>query len=411
MTIVDGTFVEDTADDILDALIEDARDEFGEDLNDGEFSVIRAFYTPVAERLAEAQQDIGLVLSSAQIDNADGRALDLLTALIGVRRRSGRRATGEVIFSRENAASTDYTIPRGTTVQTDHRFDPVRFETTQSVTLEEGDTEIAVPVESKNPGVDGILGSNTLVVMPTPPSGIEAVTNPDPTEGGAERETDDELRERAKHELAEGAKATAAALVSGTSSLDGVTNVSIFTNDTSVDNTGSGGLPAHSFELVVEGGDDEDIGQLILETKAAGDTAYAGAYGSPVTTDATLSNGQTFSVEFSRHIPVQIYISANISVTDEYEGDDAVRDEITRYVGGILSTGNAASGQLGVGEEVVIGEIKYAIRNIRGVYDIDNLEVDTSQPPSGSSNISIDDNERATTDATDGSIEIDTTEV
>lgn len=411
MTIVDGNFDPDTVEDILDAMLADAREQFGDDLNDGELSVIRAFYLPIAERLAEAQEDIGLVLSSAQIDNAEGLALDLLTALIGVRRREAQFAEGEVVFSRESAASTDYTIPTGTLVQTDHDLDPVRFETSQTAILEAGETEVTVPVVAVGGGVQSNLGTNTLVRMPQPPSGIETVTNETSTEGGTERENDEELRDRAKQELADGAKATAAALVAGAKSLDEVASVSIFINDRNVDETGSGGLPDHSFELVVEGGDEEEIGQFILETKAAGDTSYAGAYGDPVTTEGTLSNGQTFDVEFSRPVSVHIYVDVEVEITNEYEGDDAILDSIVTYIGGMLSTGNTSSGQLGVGDNVLYGEIEFAIRSVRGVYDINSLEVDVSSPPTGTSNINIEDSELATADATDGSIGITTTEV
>lgn len=411
MTIEEGHFVPDNVNDILDAMLADAREQFGDDLNDGQLSIIRTFYAPIAERLAEAQEDIGLVLSSAQIDNANGQALDFLTALIGVRRRDASFSYGEIVFSRSSPASTDYVIPRGTVIQTDNRFDPIRFKTKQTEVLQSGETEIAIPIEAEEAGVRSNLGSNTLVIVPKPPSGIEEATNPDQTIGGAERETDDELRERAKQELADGAKATAAALVAGAKAVDGVASVTIFTNDTNVDETDQGGLPDHSFELVVEGGEPEDIGQVILETKAAGDTSYSGAYGTTVNTTGTLSNGQSFDIQFSRPTLVQIYVDMDISVNEEYEGDDAVRDSIVTYLGGLLSTGNKTAGQLNVGQEVLMGEIKYAIRSVRGVYDIQDLKVGITSPPTGDSNINIEPSENATADATDGSIEITTTEV
>ncbi len=411
MTIEDGELVSDTVEDILNAMLEEARAQFGDDINDGELSVIRAFYIPVAEQLAKAQEDVGLVLSSAQIDNAEGAALDLLTALIGVRREDSRRATGEVIFSRENAATTDFSIPRGTIVQTDNRLDPIRFKTTTSAVLSAGETEVSVPVEADSGGVVANMGSNALVIMPKPPSGIETVTNPEPTDGGTERETDSELRDRAKKELADGAKATAAALVAGARAVDGVASVNIFINDSNVDETDTGGLPDHSFELVIEGGDPDEIGQMLLETKAAGDTAYAGAFGIPETATGVLINGQEFEVDFSRPSPVHIYVDVSMKVTEEYAGDDDVRDAVVTYIGGLLSTGNMAGGKLGVGDEVLYGKVEFAIRGVRGVYDVSDLKVDVVSPPVGTSNISIEPNEMATSDASDGSIEINTTEV
>lgn len=411
MSTTNGEFDSDSVDDILDAMLAEAKEMFGGDLNDTEVSVIRSFYVPIAQRLSEAQADIGLVLSSVQIDRATGKALDLLTALIGVGRRAANRSTGSVIFSRGNAATTDYVIPRGTIVQTDSNFDAIRFETTETDVLVAGETSVEVPVRATVGGVEGNVGSNALVVMPKPPSGIEQATNPVETTGGTDRETDDELRERAKDELADGAKATAAALVAGAKGLDGVTSVNIFINDTNDDNTGTGGLPGHSFELVIEGGDPSDIAQFIVETKAAGDTSYAGAFGTPESSTGELINGQEFAVDFSRPVSVPVYIDADIQVTDEFEGGTAVMDSIVQYVGGMLSSGNTVGGDLGVGDELLIGEIKYAIRSIRGVYDIVDLKVDISNPPAGTSNISIEQYETLVTNATDSSISITSTEI
>lgn len=410
MTIFEGEFIPDTGETILDAMMADAKEYFGSDLNDDQLAIIRQFYTPVADRLAEAQEDVGLVLSSVQIDNASEESLDLLTGLIGVRRQDARKATGTVTFSRITPSGTDYTIPAGTVVQTESN-DPVQFVTTSSATLPNGDVSVDAPVEAVEGGVEGNVGANTLTVMPDPPAGIEEATNTSETSGGTERETDDELRERAKSELAEGTSATAAALITGAKALDGVKSVSIFINDTNEDNTGSGGLPDHSFELVVEGGNDNEIAQMIAETKAAGDTSYAGAFGNSVSVTATLPNGQDYEIDFSRPITVPIYVDIDMDVTEEYEGDDAVRDSIVSYLGGLFTTGNEADGQLSVGDDVIYGEVEYAIRDVQGVYDINSLEIDTVDPPTGTTNITIDDNETATSDATDGSITIATTEV
>lgn len=410
MTIKEGEFIPDTGEAILDAMMADAKEYFGSDLNDDQLSIIRTFYTPVADRLAEAQEDIGLVLASAQIDNAEGTPLDLLTALIGVSRQESRKATGEVTFSRSSPAGVDYTIPSGTTVQTDST-DPIEFKTTESVTLFTGETSVTAEIEAVEGGVEGNVGPNTITVMPDPPAGAEEVTNPAETSGGTERETDEELRERAKSELAEGTSATAAALITGAKALDGVKSVSIFINDSNQDNTGSGGLPDHSFELVVEGGNDNEIGQMIADTKAAGDTSYAGAYGNPVSVTASLPNGQDYEIEFSRPIEVQIFVDVDMMVTDEYAGDEAVRDSIVEYLGGLFTTGNESDGDLSVGDDVIYGEIEYAIRDVAGVYDINSLTIGTSASPSGTANIAIQDNEVATADATDGSITIATTTV
>lgn len=401
-----GRYDPESADDILDAMMVDAKQYFGSDLNDTSTSIIRTFYRPIAERLAEAQEDIGLVLDSSQIDYAEGEALDLLTALIGIKREPATPATGEVEFSRDEAAATDYPIPSGTRVQTDSD-DPVVFETTESTAIAEGTTSATAAVEALQDGVHGNVGANTIRVCPDWPSGVEEVTNPAETSGGSEEETDIELRRRAKTELAQGSRASAPSLINSVRRVAGVTSVSIFINDTNTDNTADGGLPDHSFELVVAGGDSSEIAQTIVDTKAAADTSYSGAYGTTVTGTGELPNGQTLDVEFSRPEEVKLYITADVTTTDEYDGNNAVKDSIIDYIGGILTSGNEVEG-LGVGEDVIHGEIEYQIRDIDGVHDVTTLNVDTVDPPEGTSNIAISDSQVATADGTDDSITINT---
>lgn len=519
MTVKNGRFDGDTEEEILDAMLADAKEYFGADLNDTSLNVIRTFYRPIASRLALAQQDIGLILDSAQLDHASGQALDLLTALIGITRDEADKATGTAKFSRDSPATSDYTIPKGTIAQTD-ALNPVEFTTTEGtiiagestetdtntystsntsattktsftvdttyretvdveadfrttnssytayldivdatngttihsdsttstsfvtsgpttydvsglsgdITVEYrihignssgtaeltnsdftrgGEVAATASIEAVEGGPEGNVGANTIVVMPDPPTGVEDVTNSAATSGGTRRETDDELRKRAKEELAEGSRASAPALVNSVQRLYGVTSVSIFINDTKSDNTGSGGLPDHSFELVVAGGNKQDIGQTILDTKAAGDTSYGGANGSSVTVTSDLPNGQTHDITFSRPSTVKIYADVDLTKTDEYAGDDAVRDAIVEYIGGIRTSGNDVTG-LGVGADVIYTEVMAQIQMVEGVYDVTNLELGTSADPTGTSNIRIADHEVATADGTDSSIAVST---
>lgn len=412
MTVIDGDFVEDSREAILEAMVADAKEYWGEDLSDGQESFVRAMYIPVAGRFAEAQNDIGLVLESAQIDNAEDKALGLLTALIGVVRIPAAKATGEAVFSREVASTTtDYTIPKGTIVQTEGNT-PVRFETTQSGVLEMNTTSVTIPIKAVKGGVKGNVAANHVTVMPSPPSGVEAVTNPAATENGRNEETDPALRARAKKQLSAGSRASANALLSAVGRLDGVKSTSIFLNKTN--DPDADGQAAHSFELVVEGGNDTEIAQTIFETKAAGDTSESGIHGTavgPFTVE--LVNGQTEQLGYSVPVLVQVYIDADIQTTSEYEGDNAVLNSIVQYIGGLLSTGGTADGQLGVGDDVIIGEIEYAIRSVAGVHDVTSLTaaLDIAPTSTDTSNIAVGDGSVATSDATDATITLTTTQV
>lgn len=413
MTVTEGRFDDDGVEDILDALMADAKEYFGEDLNDDDLAIVRTFYRPIAERMEIIQNDIGIVLDSSQIDYAEGQALDYLTALIGIVRDPAVAADGEVTFSRDTSASVDYVIPKGTVVQTDSE-DPEEFKTTEQVTLLSGNTSVTAPVTALEEGADGNTGSNTITVMPDPPTGIESVTNAAATTGGSDVESDDELRKRAKDELASGNRASAVALYNAVKNLPETTSVSIYIETS----TTSTGLPGEGFEIVAAGGNDVDIAQTIFETKAAGDTSYGGTHGTQATADAEVGNGQTYTIQFSRPTETQIYVDADLEVTDEFAGIDAVQDSIVNYIGGILTTGQDVEG-IGVGDDVIYGTVEYAIRDVEGVYDIVDdgdsntvgLAIGTSSGPTSTSNIAIAASEVATSDGTDGSLNINKTQV
>ncbi|NUC72535.1 baseplate J/gp47 family protein [Haloterrigena sp. SYSU A558-1] len=404
MTINDeGSFDPDTKAIILDAMMADAKTRFGDDLNDSELAVIRLYYDPIAERLAEAQIDLAAILDASQIENASGAALERVVEQVGITRKPAIRATGQARFSREEAASVDYTIPEGTVIQTDS-YDPIEFETTVRATLPAGETTVDVNIRAVGGGSRPNLGANTITRMKTPVTGLHEVTNPVETTGGKNEETDPELRERAKTELGVGSRASAPALVRGLQRVEGVKSVSIFINDDAEPDLD--GRDPNSFELVVEGGEPQDIADQIMELKAAGDGTVGGVAGTLRTGDGSLPNGQTHPVAWSEPTEVQVYVDMTITTTEDYEGDTAVRDSIVKYIGGMRSSGTLTPGKLKGGDDVLYGEVEFSIRQIPGVYDVTDLKVGLSANPTESSNVEISGQEVATANATDDSLTI-----
>ena len=411
--IIEGRFVSDTVDAVLNAMVADFEAQVGEELPPGASSNLRSLYFPVAVRLVEAQRDLGLILDSAQIDHASKQALDLLTALINVPRLESRKATGEVTFTRESSAPIDYQIPSGTEVQTEGN-DPVVFVTTETVTLAQGATSVDAKIEARSGGKRGNVGSGSITSIRSSVAGPDDVSNAAATDGGADRENDEELRSRAKKNLTSGAAASANAIYTSVVADPNVKSVSLFMNpDGTTDEQGLGG---HNFEVVTELKDSsqeslDDVAQAILDTMAAGSISASGVWGTARSGTGKLINGQEFVIGFSESTPVKIYVSIDMTVTSEYEGDQAVQDEIVRYIGGVLSSENFEDGRLDVGQDVIYGSVEYAIRSVEGVFDINTLTVGTSASPTGTSNLDIALGEKATVDATDGSITIVTSVV
>jgi hypothetical protein len=276
-------------------------------------------------------------------------------------------------------------------------------------------------------GSDGNVGRNAITVMPSPVSGVNGVTNTQSTGdselrdtdgerlvAGSPEETDEELRERARRVSGDGGAATIDALLGSVLDVDNVTSARIFENDTDTDNTGTGGLPPVSFELVVGGGGDIDVAEAIFEEKAATARDYGGVNGTATSASVDAVNGQSFEITYSRPTVIDVEPTIDVVVNDEYAGDREVRRVITDYIGGTGVDGEAVEG-LSAGEDVIINELESRIHGVDGVIGVDSS--DSSYTPSTTTDsnglevIAIGDNEVAETDATDGSISISTTEI
>ena len=124
---------------------------------------------------------------------------------------------------------------------------------------------VTLPVLALEPGRAGNVGSGSITVMPTPPRGVDGgVTNEDPLTGGEEAESDDQLRERAKHALERAGNATLNAIKYSILEVDGVEGVEV--RDHATDES----IPLGEVRVRYSGGDETAIVKAIDDTRAAG---------------------------------------------------------------------------------------------------------------------------------------------
>jgi hypothetical protein len=232
-------------------------------------------------------------------------------------------------------------------------------------------SEVSANIRAVDGGAAGNVGANSIQQLVSPPSNIDRSTNIYPTGDnsykdingnrfliGQEKETDEELRNRASDAVTGGGDATHEALVNELSNnVDNVSSVRIFENKTDNDNRPSG-LPPHSFEAVVYGGTDEQVANAIFRKKAVTARDYGGINGTESTfTVVAESNGEERTISWSRPTKVDIDMTLDIIIDDSYVGDNSIRDQIVEYIGGTLSTESETIG-LGVGDNVVIDRIR-----------------------------------------------------
>lgn len=180
------------------------------DINVG--SVTRTLSEAVGREIATVYQQINRAYLQAFVDTAEGKSLDLVVAILGLRRQGGDFASGLVSFFRDPSVKGNVAIPEGILLSTE-KGEAV-FRTSQSRVLQQGQVRVDVPIRAVEdfPGEAGIVQAAAISQLSQPIAGIARVTNFEPTFLGAEEESDEELRARAKAAVRASGKATLAAL-------------------------------------------------------------------------------------------------------------------------------------------------------------------------------------------------------
>jgi hypothetical protein len=237
---------------------------------------------------------------------------------------------------------------------------------------DESDGELSI-IEVTGGTANAVLGFSTTVVQ-----GMNAL---DVTQGRA-LETDAAFRIRRELLLRAQGAGTIEAILADLLAITDVEDARVFENVTeSVD---VDGRPAHSIEAVILGPDpdtdlDDEVGEQIFESKAAGIQTYrvAGATGRTIT--ITDSQGITHDIDFNRADPVDIYVRVDVDiVAADYAGDAALKTAIV-----------AQGATYTIGEDVVAEANKAAAFDVSGVYDITDYRIDIVTPPILTANIVI----------------------
>ncbi|MDZ8055390.1 MAG: baseplate J/gp47 family protein [Aulosira sp. ZfuVER01] len=204
-----GTWPDDDTKFYVDYFRKESRSPLT-DINVG--SVTRTLGEAISREIATVYQQINLAYLAGFIDTAEGKSLDLVVAILGVIRKTKDYALGLITFFRDTAIEGNITIPEGTQVSTSKG--DATFVTTELRTLQRGQVRIDIPAQASeaSKGNVGIVKAGDITTLAQPIAGISKITNFDATILGAEDETDQALRDRAKAVLRGLGKATLAAL-------------------------------------------------------------------------------------------------------------------------------------------------------------------------------------------------------
>lgn len=225
----------------------------------------------------------------------------------------------------------------------------------------------------------------SLTVIETPVSGVDSVLNYEDAVQGRNVETDAELRLRRAANVQRRGTATINGIRSALlNDVAGVTVALVVENATS--SVDSDGRPPKSIEAIVEGGDDQEIADMLFATKPAGIETFGN-----VSKTVVASDGVSHTVKFSRPTLVPIFIIVNVTKnTNPDEGQVYPTDGDDQVIAALVEYGQNYTR----GEDVVTSRLFTPINTVPGVVGIEVL-IGLTDPPTLSANIPIAFNEVA----------------
>lgn len=203
-------------------------------------SVLRALLEASASVALWMQWLILQVLSMTRAATSVGADLDSWMADFSLSRLPATSAVGTVTFSRYTPGITT-TIQVGSIVRvtqglqtfsvTMQATNPA-WNGTSGYTLQEGITNVDVPVSATQPGSAGNVLSGAIGLLASPIPGIDTVTNAMPTAGGLDPETDAAFRSRFQLYINSRSLATERAVLSSIASLQQGLRYAVLENQT-----------------------------------------------------------------------------------------------------------------------------------------------------------------------------------
>lgn len=183
--------------------------------------------------------------------------------------------------------------------------------------------------------------SNEITKIVTPTYGWSTVNNPNAANVGQPVESNADLKARRKIAVATPSVTPLESLAAGINNLLGVTDFQVYENDTK--ETDSRGFPGNSITVVVEGGADEDIAQVISTRKNMGVLSYG-----DVDVEVTNEYGSIQTIHFFRPEYVETYITVNITPLSGYttEVADQIKSAIINYYQSLYIGDNLYNSQL-----------------------------------------------------------------
>lgn len=259
-------------------------------------------------------------------------------------KKEGYSASGEVIFSRENALGSQTVIPKGTVVS----GSGLTFTTTEAgIIAADSLYSDPVTVVADNTGSSYNIAAETInAIETTVPVDVVGVSNPSAFTGGTDEETDAEFEERFRTYINGLSGTNSYAIKSAALSVNAVRSVSVQNHKPPLKNI-------YNMSIYV----DDGSGGASEETLSAVKFAVEG--------DGTQDNpghlapGVNIRVITPTAIPVNVNMNVSVISMDLDEARMEIQDVVTSYVNSLT-----------IGESCVISSIITKVRGLNYVRDV-----------------------------------------
>ena len=350
------------------------------DENDPLVQIVNAF----ADGLSVCWEQLQQVYNQFDPNKATGAALSGLVPLNGITRQAGTYSTVQLTLT----GTAGVSIAAGQQVSP---LDDSSVWNLPAFTFDSGGNATVTATCSEIGAISA--DSTTLVKILTPQSGWLTVTNLVAAVEGSAEETDTDLRARRANSTSGTASAIVESIYSSLLAVSGVSFVYSYHNIT--DSTDAHGVPSKNLAVVVQGGADADIAN-VLWLKASAFIQYG-----TTTVNKVDAQGITYPMKFTRAASVPIYIAVTVQVVDSSkfpsDGDAVIIASIIDYT----TSGETALGELsgvvkktfGIGTDVYSSDFYVAVLSVPGII-ITSVFVGETDSPTDTS-VMIDWNEIA----------------
>lgn len=335
-------FVRKSREEILSELEEGYKTRLGGDIDLSIVSEDGIRMRILTDELDKIHQLAEKIFYSNFAHTASGVSLDRVLNPLGSERQPAKRSIVVLRFS----GVDDAVVPAGIICQTGNGL---LFITIESGVLSGGHVDVNAQALEISYGVNGNVNANSITTINTAISGIDSVTNPEPSRGGRAIETDSEYLNRFIQEGVNGG--SSAANVQGVlNNIPSVLNAIVYENNT--DFTDVDGRPPHSMEAVIEGGSSEEIGEVFLRNWPGGIESYGLEF-----TTVFDNKGVPRTYYFNRPTDVLVYVKIDVvrDLNLWMQGSESViKTNCIKVIGGvdtIASTSTYYKGE-GTGADV-----------------------------------------------------------